>query len=110
MNGYASGMKHIEVHVLESEEDIPTALNVGLLTLTDLDGDLHCSACSERVAHVNGVFHAFAIAIDEMDEPWIVCVGCVEPLLAPEDREVSSFEDLFIADEEFDDFDLEDDD
>jgi hypothetical protein len=103
-------MKHIEVHVLESDADIAPALNIGLLTLADLDDGAKCSACSEKVAYVNGVFTPFAVGLDEMDEPWLMCITCIEALLAPEEADTTSLDELFLVDEEFDDFDLEDDD
>jgi hypothetical protein len=101
-------MRHIEVHVIESETDVATALSSGLLEVTDIDEDVHCNHCSDRVAYVDGEFVAFAVAIDEMDEPWFVCLVCSEPVVEPEDTTLS-FIDLLIADEELDDFDLEDD-
>jgi hypothetical protein len=102
-------MRHIEVHVIESETDVATALSSGLLEVTDLDGDVQCNHCSEGVAYVDGEFVAFAVAIDELDEPWFVCLVCSEAVVEAEDVPTSSFEELFITDEEFDDFDLEDD-
>jgi len=107
-SGYANGMRHIEVHVIESETDVATALSSGLLEVTDLDGDVQCNHCSDGVAYVDGEFVAFAVAIDELDEPWFVCLVCSEPVVEAEDTG-STFVDLFIADEELDDFDLEDD-
>jgi hypothetical protein len=102
-------MKHIEVHVIEREDDVASALSSGLLMVGDLDG-ASCSDCSERVAYVDGAFIAFAVVLDEMDEPWFLCEECVAPVVEPSiTSNQTSFEDLFIADEEFDDFDLEDD-
>lgn len=99
-------MKHIEVHVIEQDTDVASALSSGLLLVEDLDG-ASCTHCSESVAYVDGVFIAFAIVLDEMDEPILMCMECVAPITdALAMPEHTSFEDLFIAEEEFDDFDL----
>lgn len=101
-------MKSFEVHSIETRGDIDGAVLAGLLEPSDVDGAA-CAACSEKVAMVNGGFVPFSVVLDERDECWFVCADCSLDVLDPADSEVS-LEELFSAEEEFDDFDLTDDD
>jgi hypothetical protein len=99
-------MKSFEVHVIEARPDVDGAIISGLLEPDDLDG-AKCSACSERIANTPLGFEPFAVVLDDGDECWFTCLECSADVLAPE--EVVSVEDLFAAEEEFDTFDLTDD-
>lgn len=101
-------MRHIELHIIEADADIQSAINVGLLELGDLDGsNLKCTACAESVGHVDGVFYEFAVALDG-DDKWYVCSDCVADISEPVPAH-TSYEDLFAAEEEFEEFKLTDD-
>jgi hypothetical protein len=100
-------MRSLEVHVIDTRDDIDGALLVGLLEPDDLDG-AKCAACNERVASVLGEFVPFAVVLDDGDGCWLVCGDCSGDVLAP--QESVSIEDLFAREEEFDSFDLTDDD
>lgn len=96
-------MRSIELHVMETDTDLDSGVLAGLLDNDELDG-VECSACYEDVGHVNGVFYAFAVVLDDVDQ-WYVCTSCSSNVLNPTD--VSSIEDIFSADEEFDEFELD---
>lgn len=100
-------MKSFEVHAIEAREDIDGAILAGLLEPDDLDG-AQCAACSERVANTPLGFEPFAIVLDDGDQCWFACLECSADVLAPEDS--VSIEDIFAREEEFDSFDLTDDD
>jgi len=101
-------MRHIELHIIEADADIQSAINVGLLEPGDLNGaPVKCVACSEEVGHVDGVFYEFAVVLDDRSK-WFVCLDCVEDIAEPSPA-VTSYEDLFAAEEEFEQFSLNDD-
>lgn len=99
-------MRSIEVHLIETDDDIDTALASGLLEIADLDAT-ECSACSELVGHVRDRFIPFTLNLDEADIPWFTCVTCAQPILEPEITSAATSHDaLFELDDDLDDFRL----
>ena len=101
-------MRSIELHVINTASDVDTVLSNGLAEPEELDL-AECAACSDEVGQVDGLFHAFALLLDERDEPWFVCYGCLEDIIDPQpltEGVLSYVHD----DEEFEQFTLGDDD
>ena len=102
-------MRSIEVHLIETASDVDTAIRNGLVAdPAELD-HVECAACSDVVGLVDGVFYEFALLLDERDECWFICYPCIEDVVDPRAATDSSFEDLYVDDDEFDTFDLTDD-
>ncbi len=74
-------MQHIELHVIESEEDIDLALQSGLLIPQHLD-DIECSVCDELLGNTGtgDEFVGFAVVLDD-DYVWTVCADCADPVI-----------------------------
>lgn len=91
-------MQHIEIHVIESDRDIDSAVECGLLDGPfDIDP---CEHCDEEVG-VLGNFHPFVIVLNG-DDQWILCYDCSLPLFNPNPS------DDYLDDDE-DEFDEDDD-
>ena len=75
-------MRHIEVHVLETDADVSLALTSGLIELDDLDGAT-CSDCEESVGHADDTFYTFCVVLNE-DDYWFVCEDCATPVVHSE--------------------------
>jgi len=103
-------MKSIELHLLEAARDVDTAVQTGLVEPDVLNG-LLCASCEDEVGHLTDAsFVPFAVLIDERDTPWFVCGECIVDVVNPTTSySVPSIEQLFMADEEFDDLDYEND-
>lgn len=72
-------MKHIEVHLIESNRDVDAAVGCGLL-----DGPFAidpCEHCGDEVGAL-GQFHPFVVVLDE-DDQWTLCYECALPLVDP---------------------------
>lgn len=70
-------MRHIEVHLVESNDDRESLNNAGF----DLFEVETCEQCFEEVGSVEDAeFVSFVVCLDEEDE-WIVCAECAEPIL-----------------------------
>lgn len=113
--GILKYMRSIEVHLLETASDIDAALMNGLLSPSQVNG-LHCAACSDEIGHASGVsteylsFQAFAVLLDERDEPWFICYDCLEEVIEPITPVADTrYSTLFDDDDEFERFDLLDD-
>lgn len=73
-------MRHLEIHVIETEQDVDLALQSGLLSLDRLDST-ECVDCALPVGHAStDGFEPFAVVIDENDCDWAVCVDCASPV------------------------------
>jgi hypothetical protein len=73
-------MMHIELHVLETADDVPKAELAGLIELTDEE---LCEHCGDAVGFDRyNVFTPLAVVLNE-DSVWVMCVNCVEPILDP---------------------------
>jgi len=72
-------MKSIELHVLESDADIDSAMTAGLIDIDDIDGAT-CAACYEDVGYVGSRFYAYAIVLDDVAQ-WTLCATCIEPVV-----------------------------
>ena len=74
-------MRHLEVHVIETEQDIDLAIQAGLLTGSQLDHS-YCAECDESVGHSLevGNFIPFSVVLDSDDNSWPVCSDCAGPV------------------------------
>lgn len=74
---YDKTMRHIEMHLIESNHDAQQAELVGL----DLYDDDTCDNCHEPIgaSHVEK-FIPFVILLDDESE-WVVCADCADPVL-----------------------------
>lgn len=101
-------MRSVELHVLETDADCELAILAGLLNEIDDVVDIECTACFEDVGSLNGAYFPFAIVLTDEDQ-WFICTGCASNVLDGQEQ-TESLEDLFIIDEEFEPFDLDEDD
>ena len=71
-------MRHIELHVIEEEEDLSTAEVAGL----DVYSTETCDNCMDSVGVIEegASFNPFVVLLDDETE-WIVCTSCAEPVL-----------------------------
>ena len=82
-----TGMRNIELHVLENQADVVDALSIGLVEEDELDG-AECAACAELIGRVDGTFFPYAVTLDENFQ-WLVCTDCASDVLetSPIDEE-----------------------
>jgi hypothetical protein len=73
-------MRHLEVHVIQTEQDVDLAMQAGLVTADQLNYTL-CAECAEDIGHTTLGFESFAVVIDETDRDWAVCLECASPLI-----------------------------
>jgi hypothetical protein len=78
---YATLMRHIELHLIETDADIDLALLSGILTADQLDST-ECAECGEEIgsSEYDGSFLQFAVVLDE-DTQCAICVECASPVL-----------------------------
>ena len=97
-------MRHIEVHVLETEADALTAVSAGLLDEPNLVAA--CADCAQDVGALDS-FEPFCVVLDDVDR-WYLCVECAEVVTDPstEGIDITLVEaaDLYAYDD-FDDLD-----
>lgn len=99
-------MRHLELHVLETETDIDLAIQAGLLNGEQL-ASADCSECGDLVGHDSSGFSGFAVVIDETDADWTLCLECAAPVIDnPLQYTATSFK-LADLTETFDEDDLE---
>jgi hypothetical protein len=99
-------MRHIEIHVIETETDAHSAVSCGLLTDAQLVAA--CADCGDDVGALN-TFEPFCLVLDDEDI-WYLCTYCAEPVTDPEDdRSYISLTDIASEDDEDDDFVVVDD-
>jgi hypothetical protein len=101
-------MRSIELHVINTASDVDTVIKNGLAEPEELDL-AECAACSDEVGQVDGLFHAFALLLDERDEPWFACYACLEDVIDPQPLTDSTLSYLDDDGEEFEQFTLRDD-
>lgn len=75
---YDKRMRHIELHLIEEEDDLTALEAAGL----DVYSTETCDNCTETVGVVedDGSFRLFVVLLDDESE-WIVCATCAEPVL-----------------------------
>lgn len=99
-------MRSIEIHVIESDEDLDLGLISGLLEVEDLTDVIACSACQEDLGDAvdDLEFVEFAILLDH-ERRWFMCIECSAIVLDGAD---TSNEPLLalLDDDEYEDFDL----
>lgn len=74
-------MRHIEIHVIETETDTHSAVSCGLLTDPQLVAA--CADCGDDVGALDK-FEPYCIVLDDEDQ-WYLCTYCAEPVTDPED-------------------------
>lgn len=79
---YAMFMRHLELHVIETEHDIDLALQAGLLELDRLDAT-ECVECGVSLGYSDRTaeFEPFTVVIDESDTDWSLCLECASPVI-----------------------------
>lgn len=99
-------MRHIELHTIESETDVVSAVTAGLLDehfpLTE------CAACSDALGSsaASANFVPYVLCLDD-ESRWFLCEDCAEVVLDP--KFDSDEGDLLLDDYDDDDFRLFDD-
>lgn len=74
-------MQHLEIHLIETEEDLDLALQSGILNISQADYT-ECVDCATEVGHAaSDGFEPFAVIINEHDQDWPVCTECAAPVL-----------------------------
>ncbi len=97
-------MRHIELHTVESEADVVSAVNAGLLEehfpLTV------CAACSDGVGSsaASANFVPYVLCLDD-ESRWYLCEECASDVLEP-NFALDETDDLLFDDEDY--FDLND--
>ena len=87
-------MLHLEIHVLETEEDLDLALQSGLLTIGQVNGT-KCSDCGIELGYASlEGFEPFAVIINEHDQDWHACTECASPVIDGPATFYESYEDL----------------
>ncbi len=74
-----TGMRNIELHVLENNADVGDGIIAGLLEIEEVDG-AECATCAEEVGHRAGTFYPYAVALDDNSQ-WNVCTDCAGPVI-----------------------------
>lgn len=99
-------MRHIEVHVLETEADTLAATATGLLDDPNLVAA--CADCAQDVGALL-TFEPYCVVLDDVDQ-WYLCLECAEVVTDPSpdafDIELltNGLDDLDDFDDEFDRF------
>ena len=74
-----TGMRHIELHVVQTPTDAEAAVAAGLLDshfyLTD------CASCGDEVGATDE-FAPYVLCLDD-ETQWTVCLDCAEPTTDP---------------------------
>lgn len=72
-------MRHIELHVLETEADTLTAVGAGLLEDPNL-----VTACADCAAEIGALyrFEPYCVVLDDVDR-WFLCLDCAEVVTDP---------------------------
>jgi hypothetical protein len=72
-------MRHIELHVLETEADTLTAVASGLLE--DANFVTACVDCATDLGALDR-FEPYCVVLDDLDE-WYLCLDCAEVVTDP---------------------------
>jgi hypothetical protein len=99
-------MRHIEIHIIETESDAASAEQCGLLS--DRFLVTQCWDCGDDVGALDR-FEPYCLVLDDHDE-WYLCTYCAEPVTDPDDSRYetsNSYSDLL--EQELADDDDEDD-
>lgn len=96
-------MRHIEIHVIETEQDAASAVQCGLLTDPFLV--TACLDCGDDVGALDR-FEPYCLVLDDQSE-WVLCTYCAEPVTDPEnvDSDYYALIEEELADDEDDDDD-----
>jgi uncharacterized protein with PIN domain len=74
-------MRSVEVHLIESNDDIDLGLLAGLLDPEDLTDDLRCSACSDELGNLSVEEFVEFVAILDDKRTWFLCTTCSDDVL-----------------------------
>lgn len=99
-------MRHLELHVLETETDIDLAIQAGVLRTEQL-ASAECAECGDFVGHASNGFAAFTVVIDETDADWALCLECSAPVVDNPLQYTAPSLKLVALSETFDEDDLE---
>jgi hypothetical protein len=93
-----SFMRSLEVHLVETDADLGSALKAGLLLPQHLT-ETACSDCGESIGHAGGPdsFEAFCVVIDETDRDWVVCTECAAPVIDGDFRQATTTPEVYLA-------------
>jgi hypothetical protein len=78
-------MYHIELHGIESMDDIRSATESGLLDEKTKVHTYECADCDKQIGNVSGSLVPFVIAFED-EEFWTVCMECAAPIVDPGDQ------------------------
>jgi hypothetical protein len=96
-------MRSVEVHVIESTDDVFLGELAGLLSPEDTD-DLQCSSCSADMGEMNNEeFVDFVVILDDK-KTWFMCTECSEDVLNGYQTSNEAVHSLFVQ-EDLDDLD-----
>lgn len=87
-------MRHIEIHVIETESDAASASTAGLIP--DAFFTTACSDCGDDVGALEN-FEPYCAVLDGEAE-WYLCTYCAEPVIEPEYLDL---ETDYVVDDDF---------
>jgi hypothetical protein len=75
-------MRSLEVHHLQTEDDLELALTSGLI-LPEQVAATDCMECETLVCYsdTKNLFIPFLLVLDEDDQDWVLCEDCASPML-----------------------------
>ena len=88
-------MRHIELHVIETDSDIQLALFAGVLS-TDQLAITECDVCDETIGYSTETdsFEQFVVVL-EADIEYSICTDCASPIIETEEYEDENELDRF---------------
>lgn len=88
-------MRSLEVHVIETDDDLDEAVQAGIVLQEHLE-ESECSDCGVEVAHAGGqTFDAFCVVLDDSDRDWLVCLDCASSVVEGDFRQATSKPEVF---------------
>jgi hypothetical protein len=93
-----SFMRSLEVHLLETDADLGSALTAGLLLPEHLK-ETACSDCGEGIGRCRDAdyFESFCVVIDETDRDWVLCADCASPVIDGDYRQATTTPEVYLA-------------
>ena len=91
-------MRSIEVHLIESRDDVILGLLAGLLEPAEMTDYLECPACSEEMGELSDDdFVEFVVMLDERRK-WFICMECSDDVVNGYPTSNESVHSLFVDD------------
>jgi hypothetical protein len=80
-------MRHIELHIIETDSDVALALFAGVLSTDQLDFT-ECDVCGEPIGHSTETdsFEQFVVVLEDEIE-YLICTDCASPIIETEESE-----------------------